>query len=64
MKPPVAVRVIVEVPCVLASVVTLVGLALILKPGGGPAPTTWTDIVAVELVIRLFVPPVPVIATV
>ena len=43
--------------------VTLVGLALRLMPGGGPAPLMVTDIGAVELVIRLFVPPVPVIVT-
>jgi hypothetical protein len=54
----------VEVPPVGPIVVVrLVGLAVRLTPGGGPAAWTVTDIEAVELVIALFVPPVPVIVT-
>jgi hypothetical protein len=54
----------IEVPPVGPTVVvTLVGLALTLIPGGGPAAWTVTDIGAVELVIALFVPPVPVMVT-
>ena len=62
VKPPRDATVTVEVPPGEPTfVVTLVGLALRLIPGGGPAEVTMTDIGPVELVIALFVPPVPVI---
>ena len=61
-KPPRDATVIVEVPPGEPTfVVTLVGLALRLIPGGGPAEVTMTEIGPVELVIALFTPPVPVI---
>ena len=61
-KVPLAATVIVEVAAVPAFTVTLVGLALRLIPGAGPEGliVTLTD---VELVISLFVPPVPPITT-
>lgn len=60
---PLAATVIVEVAAVPALTVTLVGLALRLMPGGGPRELIVTSTV-VELVISLFVPPVPLTATV
>ncbi|SRR5712691_11090816 len=61
-KPPRDTTVIVEVPPGEPTfVVTLVGLALRLIPGAGPTAVTMTEIAPVELVIALFVPPVPVI---
>jgi hypothetical protein len=62
-KPPRGATVIVEVPETVASVVTLVGLALRLMPGGGPRAVIVAE-TAVEFVMRLFVPPVPVTVTV
>jgi hypothetical protein len=65
VKPPRGAMVIVEVaPDGPSGVETVVGLALRLIPGGGPAPTTVTEIAPVELVIALLVPPVPVILAV
>ena len=64
-NPPRDATVIVEVPPGRPTfVVTLVGLALRLIPGGGPTAVTMTEIGPVELVIALFVPPVPVIVPV
>jgi hypothetical protein len=63
-KPPRDATVIVEVPPGAPTfTLTLVGLALRLMPGGGPAAVIVTEMGAVELVIALFVPPVPVIVT-
>jgi hypothetical protein len=62
-NPPRAATVIVEVPPGDPTfAVTLVGLALRLIPPA-TGTLTVTEMAAVELVIRLFVPPVPVIAT-
>jgi hypothetical protein len=62
-KPPREATVIVEVPPVAPTfAVTLVGLALRLTPGGGPVLWTVT-LITVEFVMRLFVPPVPVIVS-
>jgi len=64
VNPPRAVTVIVEVPPVVpAFAVTVVGLALMSIPGATAAVNV-ADIVAVLFVIRLFVPPVPVIVRV
>jgi hypothetical protein len=63
-KPPRDATVIVEVPPGAPTfALTLVGLALRLMPGGGPAAVIVTEMGPVEFVMRLFVPPVPVIAT-
>lgn len=53
--------VMVEVAATPAVAGTVVGLAEMLKSG---TPVTVTDIAAVELVMRLFVPPAPVMCTV
>jgi hypothetical protein len=64
VNPPRDATVTVEVaPAGPTFVVTLVGLALMLIPGGGPPPWTVTDIGTVELVMSLLVPPVPVNVT-
>jgi hypothetical protein len=52
-----------ELPGEPTFAVTLVGLALRLIPGGGPATVIVTEMGPVEFVMRLFVPPIPVIAT-
>jgi hypothetical protein len=63
-KPPRDATVIVEVPPGAPTfALTLVGLALRLMPGGGPAAVIVTEMGPVEFVMRLFVPPIPVIAT-
>jgi hypothetical protein len=63
VKLPRAATVIVEVPPVAPTfAVTLVGLALRLIPGGGPSEFIVT-VTVVEFVIRLFVPPFPIICT-
>jgi len=61
-KPPRDATVTVEVPPGERAVVTLVGLALMLMPGGGPTVLIVTDTV-VEFFMILLVPPVPVITT-
>lgn len=62
VNPPRDATVTIEVPPVRPTfVITLVGFALMLIPGGGPAPCTVTDIGVVELTMALLVPPVPVI---
>jgi len=64
VKLPLAATVIVdEPPGAPTFAVTLVGLALRLMPGAGPVGTIVTD-TDVELVISLFVPPVPLMTTV
>ena len=64
VKAPLEATVIVEVPPGAPTfAVTLVGLALRLIPGGGPAPFTVT-VTTVEFVISPLVPPVPLIVTV
>ena len=60
---PLAATVMVEVAEVPEFTVMLVGLALRLMPGAGPEGLIVTA-TFVEFVMSLFVPPVPVIATV
>jgi hypothetical protein len=62
VKPPRGATVTVEVPDTVASVVTLVGLALRLIPG--EISDAILTVITVELDITLLVPPVPVIVTV
>ena len=62
-KVPLAATAMVEVAEVPEFTVTLVGLALRLMPGAGPEGLIVTA-TFVEFVMSLFVPPVPVIATV
>ena len=63
VKPPLEATVIVEVPPGAPTfAVTLVGLALRLIPGGGPAVVMVT-VMTVELDMSLFVPPVPLMVT-
>jgi hypothetical protein len=58
VKPLTGAIVIVEVPGELTTTGTVVGLAVIVKSDGG---VTVTDMVAVELVMSLLVPPAPLI---
>ena len=63
VKPPREATVMVEDPPGEPTfAVTLVGLALRLIPGGGPVVVMVT-VITVELVMTLFVPPVPLMVT-